>query len=344
MTVIVRPEGSIPAKIMICGEAPGEEEELKGIPFVGASGQELNRMLGEAGIGRNECFITNVCRIRPPKNDINSFIAKAKKDVTSAHVLYKNKHVLPPIIEGVQLLSKEISMVKPNVIIALGNTPLWCLTSVTGITKWRGSMLTSDGDMGRTKVIPTFHPAAVLREWSWRSICVHDLRRARRFREGEPYPQPKWSFIIRPTYSRAVQCLDELLRRLTLGPCRLSFDLETRAGHIACAGISWSLTEAICIPLMCVERREGYWTAEEEYEIICLLQKVLTHPNAQVVGQNILYDSQYTWRHWHFVPNVVQDCMISQHSLFSDLPKSLAYQASMYCDYYVFWKEEGKQI
>ncbi|MFM9709487.1 hypothetical protein, partial [Streptomyces galilaeus] len=60
--------------------------------------------------------------------------------------------------------------------------------------------------------------------------------------------------------------------------------------------------------------------------------------------QNIIYDSQYTWRHWKFVPRVVLDTMISQHACFSALPKGLAYLALMYCEYYVYWKDEGKQL
>ena len=352
--MICRPEGPIPARIMIVGEAPGEEEERRGLPFQGVSGHELNRMLGEAGIARSECFITNVCRVRPPGNDINHFFAKGKKDVTKQHTLVRHRWVLPPVLDGLRLLESEISLVQPQVIIALGGTPFWALTGLEGITKWRGSMLFSDRPKG-FKVIPTYHPAFVLRQWSVRATAVHDLRRAARFRlPDSSYPTPSRRFILRPTFSQTIRCLDSLLSRLNgtnPSDCgagaqrellRLSFDLETRHGHIACAGLSWTLSDAICIPFMCVTNREGYWTLDEEAIIVCLLAQVLTHPNALVVGQNILYDAQYTYHHWGFVPHVTQDCMISQHSIFSDLPKSLAYQASMYCDYYVYWKDEGK--
>lgn len=344
---MVKPEGPIPAKIMIVGEAPGYDEERLGRPFQGVSGQELNRMLAEAGISRSECFVTNVCRVRPKDNDINHFIAKGRtrksKDVTPQHIEFRGRFVLPPVIDGCNLLAKEISLVKPNVIVALGNTPLWALTGYSGITKWRGSMLHTDGFDITAKVIPTYHPAAILREWSWRAVALNDLRRASQYRGDQTnYPDPGWNFIIRPSFNQAVRTLRDILGILAEGPRRLSFDLETRAGHIACAGLSWTLQDAICIPFMCVESATGFWNAEQEGELIWLLYQVLTHPNAQVVGQNILYDSQYTWRHWHFVPNVKQDCMISQHSIFSDLPKSLAFQASMYCKYYVYWKDEGK--
>lgn len=352
--MLCRPEGPIPARIMLVGEAPGYEEERLGRPFQGTSGIELNKMLGEAGITRSECFITNVCRERPADNDLNLFIAKSKKEITNAHREHKGKWCLPPVIQGIELLSKEISMVQPNIIVALGNTPLWALTGITGITKWRGSMLHTSADMSTSqcKVLPTYHPAAVLREWSWRAVAVNDLRRAARFRSGEAYPRPNWNFIIRPTFQATMECLTRILKRLdgeagdssSSNPergLRLSFDLETRGGHIACAGLSWTLCDAICIPFI-HEGFRDYWSADHEGEIVWLLRQILTHPHAQVVGQNILYDAQYTYRHWHFVPRVTQDCMISQHSIFSDLPKSLAFQASMYCKYYVYWKDEGK--
>jgi uracil-DNA glycosylase len=341
--MICMPEGPIPARLMLVGEAPGYEEEQRGTPFQGVSGQELNRMLAEAGIKRSECFVTNVVRIRPQANDINHFIAKAKKDVTPLHREFRGRFVLQPVLDGASLLRKEIEMVKPNVIVALGNTPLWALTGISGITKWRGSMLHTT-EMGLpTKVIPTYHPAAVLREWSWRGVAINDLRRAAAFRgDNTDYPKPKWNFIIRPSFNRVWEVCRDLMARLATETIRISFDLETRAGHIACAGLSWTLLDAICIPFMCVENREGYWDPDQEARIVTWLYQILTHKNAQVVGQNILYDSQYTWRHWHFVPNVTQDCMISQHAIFSDLPKSLAFQASMYCNYYVYWKDEGK--
>jgi DNA polymerase I-like protein with 3'-5' exonuclease and polymerase domains len=203
-------------------------------------------------------------------------------------------------------------------------------------------MLHTSGDVGSGfRVVPTIHPAAVLREWSWRKTVIHDLRRAGQYRNGKPFPKPEWKFLVRPDFGTALRCLDELYGKVLRNPSRLSFDLETRGGHIACAGLSWSLTEAICIPFIYSGFRD-YWSADQEAEIVWMLQKLLTHPNAEVVGQNILYDAQYTYRHWHFVPNVVQDCMISQHSIFSDQPKSLAFQASMYCQYYVYWKDEGK--
>ena len=131
--------GPVPARVMIVGEAYGEQEERAGEPFIGASGLELNRMLHEAGIMRSECYVTNVVNARPPFNDIGAWVAAKKKDISHYHVPFRDKMVLPIVTAGYERLQREIEMVKPNVILALGNMAMWALTGAWGITKWRGS-------------------------------------------------------------------------------------------------------------------------------------------------------------------------------------------------------------
>ena len=346
---MIRPSGPCPANIMIVGEAPGEQEERAGEPFVGASGQELNRMLGEAGINRAECFVTNVCRVRPPPyqskgrwvyNDIGVFFAKSKKDITPEHTCVNACWVKQPIIEGLALLETEIKMVRPNIIIALGNTALWALTGNWGIVRWRGSMLSTSTGI---KVLPTYHPAAVLRQWDWRAIAVHDLKRAAKHRDGEPWLEPGWVFHLRPTIAAVDSIINLLLRKLASGPVRLSIDIETKLGHIDCLGIAWSAHDALCIPFMGASSRDHYWPEDIEAYIVSRLYRLLTHPNARCIFQNGLYDTQYIYRSWHFIPRFDQDTMISHHTAFCGLPKKLDFQASMYCKQYVQWKPDRGQ-
>lgn len=341
-----RGSGPPSARILIVGEAYGAMEEAKGMPFVGSSGAELDSMLHDAGIMRGECFVTNLVNSRPPHNRIEAWIPKKKKDITSKHVPFRNRFVDPIIIKGFEALESEIKLVRPNIIIALGGTPLWALTGHEGILRWRGSQLWTDIEP-RTKLIPTIHPAAILREYAYRKPAVNDLKRAARERnnDGEYRNIPDWHFETAPTFTTVCTVLRDLIAKVMRSPepVWIDFDLETRAGHIDCVGISWSRLDALCIPLMCRSRREGYWTLEEEATILHFLYLLLRHPNCWVRGQNLLYDCQYTYRHWCFVPNVKQDTMISHHSVFSGLKKSLDYQASLYCDYYVQWKpERGK--
>lgn len=349
-------DGPIPARVMLVGEAWGADEEAAGRPFVGVSGQELNRMLQEAGIMRSECYVSNLVNRRPPGNEIGAWLALKKKDRTAAHVLLRDRWVLPVLVEGYKQLLAEIALVQPNVIIAFGNSAMWALTGKWGIRNWRGSLLRAgiecgvaagapDGKMSFPKVVPTIHPAAVLREWSFRAAVVHDLRRAAKHLDSREYSPPAYNFILRPTITQVADAVNAMAAILNTGrELWVDVDLETSSGHIACCGLSWSRLDAICIPFMTRVSKEGYWSEEEETEIIFWLYRLLTHPKVRVRWQNGLYDAQYIHRWWHFLPRGAQDTMISQHAIFSDQPKSLAYQASVYAEHYMFWKDEGKQL
>lgn len=339
----VRPgEGRPNSPIMLVGEVWGKTEEERNAPFAGASGIELNQMLHDAGILRSDCYATNVVNARPPGGRIEAWIPEFKTAITSDMVQLRGRFVKPIVKAGYEVLRREIELVKPRLIFALGNTALWALTGAQGITKWRGSLLNLDGVSSGTRVIPTYNPAMVLRQSEWRTICVRDFRRGAR-ELVDPVPRPPWRFQVRPGFASACNALSALIARMDAGEeLWIDFDLETRAGHIACAGVSWSRLDAICIPFMCVEDREGYWSLEEEAQLVRLLRLVLTHPRVKVRGQNLLYDCQYTYKHWHFIPRVAQDTMISHHTLWAGLPKALDFQASMYCDYYVYWKDDGK--
>jgi len=124
---------------------------------------------------------------------------------------------------------------------------------------------------------------------------------------------------------------------------RLAIDIETRLGHIACIGIAWSTLDAICIPFMTKNSLSGYWTAEEETHIVWRLFKLFTSPKVKAIGQNFAYDIQYIARRWGFVFYIHSDTLINQHTLLPGTPKDLAYLSSLYCDFYCYWKDEGKE-
>lgn len=332
--------GAIPARVMLVGEAPSREEDERGEPFIGASGQELNRMLAEAGIMRSDCYLTNVCKFRPLNNDLANFIAKAKKYITPAHSRFRDKYVTKEVIEGYTELLAEIQMVQPNLIIAFGNLAMYALTGQWGVLKWRGSHLSSDGGI---KVIPTIHPAAVLRQWELRPLVMTDLRRAKRHMTTKAWEgRPQWKFVVRPSFQQVAWAIEQITTKFLTEDPWIDFDIETKHGHIDSVGLSWSATDSICIPLYGRDDKAGYWSETEEAEIVYWLYKTLTHPRIRVRWQNGLYDAQYIHHHWNFIPRGVQDTMITQHSCFAALPKGLGFLGSMYADWYVYWKDEGK--
>src|SRR5688500_5986031 len=121
-------------EIAIVGEAWGEQEERARAPFVGAAGYELTRMLDETGIRRADCFLTNVFNIRPERNDIeNICVPKSDPSAIKDMPPLKSGKYIPERLRGELLrLYRELSDVRPNVTIALGNTATWALLYNTG--------------------------------------------------------------------------------------------------------------------------------------------------------------------------------------------------------------------
>jgi uracil-DNA glycosylase family 4 len=334
--VKTRSSGPVPADILGVGEAPGAEEEIQGIPFVGSSGQEATRILHEAGFVRSEWFLTNVCKYRPPENKIEEFFLDSKR--------MKPNDLLA---EGVRELHEEIRRVKPKLIVGFGDTALWALTGKHGITKWRGSTLEYDDGERKIPFLPTYHPALIMREWSYRAVTVHDLRARGKVMLEQGVRVPDYKFEVRPSFEKVMERLAWLLDRAEEmqrqgKKLRLAYDLETRLGYIACLGIAWSRLEAICIPFMCVERPTGYWNVDQETALWLRLRILSEHPNVEVVGQNFLYDAQYFARRWGFIPNLKHDTMFMQNVAFAGMPKGLDFLSSMYCQFHRYWKDEGK--
>lgn len=347
----MHPSGPSNAQIMLVGEAPGEMEVWKGQPFVGPSGQELDKMLNEAGILRSQCFVTNVCQERPPGNDMGQWLVDLKNAPKADNKHYPNRNWVswkgrwahPAVAAGNEQLAKHIALVRPRIIIALGNTALFALTGEWGIKKWRGSQLVGQLGGVEFKVIPAYHPAAVLRDWTTRAVTVQDFRRAKRESLTPlPYRRANNPRIIRPTFNQVCKWFGDVRRLLAQGPVLSSTDIETRAGHIACWGAYIKGLPTICIPFMCVERMDGYWNEGEEAYVWSALREIVTHPNFKVIGQNWAYDSQYHYRWFLATVPVYWDTMLTQHCMYPGTPKGLDYLASLYCDYYRYWKDDGK--
>lgn len=355
------------AKIMVVGESWGAQEEGKKLPFVGGSGQELDRMLAEAGIDPQECFFTNVVSAKPAGNDMSTFFYHTQEVRSESPFCVRGLYPKPIVTNSLKVLEKQIELVNPDFIIGFGNYSLWALTEdsfrvsnatskvdrkgrkvPTGIASFRGSQLRTRAALGSRPFLPTFHPAAILRQWAWRAPAVHDLRvRFGKYREGSWDP-PRYNFLIRPSFSDAKDFLESLLRDLDRATIKLpvAVDLETRAGHIACIGFGVSSRTAACIPLMCVEDPTGYWTYPEECVLTELIVQVLSHPKLFLVGQNFLYDAQYIARHWYYKVRLgfgdAHDTMNAQHTLYPGTPKGLDYLSSLYCHHHVYWKDDGK--
>ena len=139
------------ADVMFIGEGPGEQEDLKGEPFVGAAGHLLDDMLSIIDLVRENCYIANIVKCRPPGN-------RNPSDEEAAICL--------------PILKRQIELVNPKAIVLLGAVPLKYLMGMTGITRQRGKWMEYNG----IQVMPTYHPAYLLRNPAAKADVWKDLQ------------------------------------------------------------------------------------------------------------------------------------------------------------------------
>ncbi len=152
-TNVVFGEGNPDADLMFIGEGPGKDEDAQGRPFVGRSGQLLNRALSHVNINREDVFITNIVKCRPPNNRVPSPEEAAK---------CMN-----------MFLYNQIKIIRPKIICTLGGVALNNLLGrPNSISKMRGKLLEWDG----IRIIPTYHPAYILRNRTQATAWLEDFK------------------------------------------------------------------------------------------------------------------------------------------------------------------------
>lgn len=164
--------GSGGSGVMFVGEAPGRSEDLRGRPFVGQAGRILTEALRAAGVSRDDVYITNTVKCRPPNNRVPR---QSERDACREH------------------LEAEIRILRPLVVCVMGNTAFGSLLGGAGITEKRGSMVRRDGML----YYPTVHPAAVIYNPSLAGVLEGDIRRlfgvVKRIRAGEMVDAPEYT-------------------------------------------------------------------------------------------------------------------------------------------------------
>ena len=319
-------EGPLGAKLMLVGEAPGSNEEAQGRPFVGGAGKLLDKLLMNAGIARDECRIGNVCCERPAANKW--------ENLTEEQIAIGTKHLL-----------EDIERVQPNLILALGAHAMETLVGEDKIGLWRGSMFTSFTKGGKQiKVLPTYHPAGLMRNWDGMPLAAMDFKKAAKEMQFPELRRKTRETIINPTISEVWELLAQFNRAE-----KISFDIETnrpkegQSIFITSIAIADSPNRALCIPFV-DEDKTPYWDVGREIAILKALKQLLENPNVQKVAQNAQFDmGVLEWKFGIRVNPLHLDTMCGFHTLYSELPKGLDTLTSIYTDqpYYKNWSGKG---
>lgn len=151
-TQAVPGDGPLTAKVMFIGEGPGHHEDQQGLPFVGPAGRFLNELVELAGLKRNEVYITNIVKCRPPNN----------RDPLPAEIRACAKY-----------LDKQLELVRPKVVVTLGRHSMARWFPGESISKIHGKPRRVNG----LTIVPMFHPAAALHQERFRALIIDDFRK-----------------------------------------------------------------------------------------------------------------------------------------------------------------------
>lgn len=290
----------------------------------------------------DEFHRSNVFAIHPPANKLEWFCGTKSEGIPGYPALLPSKYVRQEFEPELDRLAGEILALDPNLIVALGNTALWALCGRTGVSKLRGTTNLSTHLVTGFKVMPTYHPAAVLREWSHRPTTVIDLAKASYENTFPDIRRPACEIWIEPTIDDIRGFIDAYINAES---CQLlSTDIETSGRRITCIGFAPTPNRAIVIPFD-DERTKGgsYWpTYSDEAAAWRLVRSVLVDPTIPKLFQNGLYDVAFLWRSYGIgVRGCAHDTMLLSHALQPESLKGLAYLGSIYTDHGP-WKSERK--
>lgn len=333
--IYVGAEGPSNAKLAAVGEAPGADEERLGRPFAGASGQMVDDLLSQHGLPRNQVYVTNVCKIRPPGNDIKEL-----------HLLGKS------INDFIPQLQEEIRQLNPNAILAFGNTALQALTGYHGIEKYRGSIMPCN--FHSCKVIPTIHPASILhaesdgRMRSWKDLIYIGWDVARAIKESmkEEYEPVSRNLLV----CRSALNLDRFIR-LYRGPY-VSVDIETFKTIPICIGLAFDSHNAISIPFFNFAQDKLNPDGMTRSDVISCWQmvaEILYDLEIAKIGQNFKFDQRLLMNCRNDevpfglkVNSFFFDTMLAFRTLYPELPATLQFQTSVLTEE-IYYKDEGKE-
>src|SRR5258707_6526680 len=310
--------------VILLGEAWGANEAKIQRPFVGASGVELLRMLVEAGAldltSSDRDYIsayystgdpnqldmvwalhpefhrTNVFNLHPQGNAIESLCGDKSESLPGYPKLSSKSpgYLRSEFSSQLERLGDEIISLDPNLIVCLGNTPLWALAGRTGISKLRGTTCLSTNTVSGYKLLCAYHPAAVIRQWELRPTTIIDLAKISLEPSFPEIRRPNCEIWIEPAIEDIERFINEHIRGCKI----LAVDIETSGQQITCIGFAPRADLAIVIPIY-DERTKGrsYWpTAELERQCWALIRGVLEDASIRKVFQNGLYDIAFLWR------------------------------------------------
>lgn len=329
-------------EIAIVGEAPGTHEELEGRPFVGPSGQELQAALGEIGLKRERCRISNVLACRPPQNRLDSFLIQHTRS-NKARKKKGEDLLLSPQAACRDRLLKEIWGF--DKIICLGSEALRAVRGGNAsIMNMRGACEEVELPWGKAQVGYTLHPSFVLRSPKWRPVFQNDLAKTMRFFSGNlQWKDPEIFF------ARSVGDVEVGFQRLVEAGEPVAYDVETDAknpldAQLRCVGFA-NTNFSMIVPLLSIDGKTRFFSKQDERMVRAILSKYLTNPPYPLMGHNAgQYDRLVCERELGVTPALSADTLLLHLLADNEMPHNLGFVTSYYSDFTEAWKADHTAV
>lgn len=331
-------EGSPNAKLLILGEAPGRQEDEQGRPFVGPAGMILNKWLYANNLSRDEVYITNVVKFRPPNNDF-SRLSEIGIDLSTS----------------IEDLWREIRAIGPNVILACGEKALRAVTDKKGISKWRGSILPSSYNF--PKVVPTYHPSFFQyfdnsyseenknnqkAKYAYFHICQNiDIPRAIEESLTKDFNFPPRLIHYADNAYQVLQFFERFKDKT-----RAAVDIETLHQAPTCVGIAFNKYEGFSIPLINKHKdvKISNITNSDLLQVWRMVDEFLRNEKIEKIGQNFKFDREKLEDVGFRIHGKIHDLMLLGHTIMPEYPsKKQEFWTSVYTRE-PYYKDEYKEF
>jgi len=306
------------AKICFVADFPSFADEQVNQGYSDSAGSTLAQCLGHAGLSMSEaslifvlpvpCTFASVTRYWTPKGGFTTLSTQHFEQLRDA------------IIEA-----------NANIYVPLGEISMQALTTKKGITKWRGSILSSIDYYNSVKVISTMDPRAAIRQYLYRYFIAADLKRIKEECNSKDLNLPQRKLLVQPSFLEAVAFL-----KMCLKERRVAVDIEVYKMEVSC--ISFAPSPLLCMSIPFDSR----WTMEEEKELWRLVAKLLESPTVEKVFQNAMFDISFLYKKNKInTQGYIHDTMVKHNLNYPDFPKNLGFITSLYTKE-PYYKDEGK--
>ena len=314
------------SKIAIITDCYTPDDAAKGKPLQGTAGFIFRGICEQAGIDLSECTAKAVFPLVPPGQGVESLCIRSKVGAVPGYPYLKRgfyipEHLAPHLASLRTFLERE----RPNIVVALGNAAMWALCKHTGIDRWRGAPTLDH--TGEFKVLATWPPGSIIKQWNLRPIAFIDMCKAKREAEFPQIKRPKRYIHLDPTLAD----IESFYEKYVVPAPFVACDIETKSDTITEVGFATSASRALVIPFWS-RQNVNYWrTPEAEREAWNWVRRILSEK--PTIGQNFQYDMQYFWRKMGIAcPQFAGDTMLLHHALQPEMKKGLGFLGSVYTD------------